>query len=449
MSHLRIGNEEDGNLLYDAFMVYDLNGNRAEKMGERLGIDGKCQKMQVAYRYDQMNRLIEERREVDGDRYSYDMAGNRMKKQHYNYTLMEEVYNCDEIDREEGYYYNERNQLIEKETLSGITEYLYDENGSLVREKEGEKTAGYQYDLLNRQIYVKTLDKKEQENLYDGEGLRAGLKENGKITRFLFYNGEILTEYDGNYMPMRRHIQGVGLSHMQTMESDTYYTYHQDEQWSTVYVTESSGAVENCYIYDAFGNVLEKKEDIQSRILYTGQQYDKETGQYYLRARYYSPIMGRFMQEDTYRGDGLNLYAYCSNNPVIYYDPSGFGGKNNCRGTVHAEQEQTNDHSRSGAFDEAKRDAKIPQAQHPDDIDMVPMSQAEYEGGHVIKDDSGKVIMTREYHYTNTDGAHIVIQDHSAGHDKGNQGAHFNVRPANNTRTGTVPGTKDHYPFKL
>ncbi len=32
------------------------------------------------------------------------------------------------------------------------------------------------------------------------------------------------------------------------------------------------------------------------------------------------------MQEDTYRGDGLNLYAYCANNPVIYYDPSGYIG---------------------------------------------------------------------------------------------------------------------------
>ena len=30
------------------------------------------------------------------------------------------------------------------------------------------------------------------------------------------------------------------------------------------------------------------------------------------------------MQEDVYQGDGLNLYAYCANNPVIYYDPSGF-----------------------------------------------------------------------------------------------------------------------------
>ena len=46
-------------------------------------------------------------------------------------------------------------------------------------------------------------------------------------------------------------------------------------------------------------------------------------GQYYLRARYYNPVIGRFTQEDTYYGDGLNLYAYCANNPVGYEDPSG------------------------------------------------------------------------------------------------------------------------------
>lgn len=34
-------------------------------------------------------------------------------------------------------------------------------------------------------------------------------------------------------------------------------------------------------------------------------------------------MVGRFLQEDTYRGDGLNLYAYCANNPVVYFDPSG------------------------------------------------------------------------------------------------------------------------------
>jgi len=42
----------------------------------------------------------------------------------------------------------------------------------------------------------------------------------------------------------------------------------------------------------------------------------------------------------------------------------------------------------------------------------------------------------------------IVIQDHSAGHVKGGHGPHFNVRPADDTRNGQVPGTKPHYYFE-
>ncbi|QNU68451.1 RHS repeat-associated core domain-containing protein [Ruminiclostridium herbifermentans] len=60
---------------------------------------------------------------------------------------------------------------------------------------------------------------------------------------------------------------------------------------------------------------------------FSGYQYD-ETGLYYLNARMYDPKTARFLQEDTYLGDrsdtlSLNLYTYCANNPMIYYDPSG------------------------------------------------------------------------------------------------------------------------------
>ena len=233
------------------------------------------------------------------------------------------------IDDEESYCYNERNELTQRKNLLSVREYIYDENGSLTKEKEGERETGYRYDLLNRQSYVSMPDGREQENLYDGEGLRARLTENGKSTTFLFYNGEILAECNGDSMPIRRHLSGAGLSHVQNLENNTFHAYHQDEQGSTAYVTGTTGETENLYSYDGFGNLLESREDIANRILYTGQQYDQETGQYYLRARYYNPVIGRFTQEDTYRGDGLNLYAYCDNNPVMYYDPSGHGCEDN------------------------------------------------------------------------------------------------------------------------
>lgn len=58
-------------------------------------------------------------------------------------------------------------------------------------------------------------------------------------------------------------------------------------------------------------------------MLYSSEQYDQITQQYYLRARYYNPSVARFTQEDLYRNDGLNLYAYCNNNPIMFVDPSG------------------------------------------------------------------------------------------------------------------------------
>ena len=79
----------------------------------------------------------------------------------------------------------------------------------------------------------------------------------------------------------------------------------------------------NQYEYDAWGNVVNQKQTIKNRFKFNGQQLDPITQQYYLRARFYNPIIGRFTQEDTYRGDGLNLYAYCANNPIYYVDPSG------------------------------------------------------------------------------------------------------------------------------
>ena len=137
----------------------------------------------------------------------------------------------------EGYCYNERNELTERIKAGSLTACCYDKNGSIVSEEQEGRKSEYRYDLLNRQIYVRTLDGKEQENSYDGEGLRAGLKENGKKITFLFQNREILAECEGESASVRRHVQGIGLSHVQTLHDNVYHAYHQDEQGSTAYTT--------------------------------------------------------------------------------------------------------------------------------------------------------------------------------------------------------------------
>ena len=80
------------------------------------------------------------------------------------------------------------------------------------------------------------------------------------------------------YIPIKRHLTGQGLSYVQNLANDTFYSYHQDEQGSTAYVAGTTGETENLYSYDGFGNILESREDITNRILYTGQQYDQEIG---------------------------------------------------------------------------------------------------------------------------------------------------------------------------
>ena len=107
--------------------------------------------------------------------------------------------------------------------------------------------------------------------MYDGEGLRAGVRESGVTTTFLFYQGEILAEWTQSQTPEKRYLRGHGLSQVEVRQEGSDYTYHQDEQESTLYLTRSNGEVENHYQYDAFGNLLETKEALENHFLYTGQ----------------------------------------------------------------------------------------------------------------------------------------------------------------------------------
>ncbi len=293
---------------------YDGNGNRTAKKGIRHELARTMEpKADEAindfYRYNIRGQLLEEGNGNDVISYAYDAAGNRIRKT--------------DAHGETYYAFNRKNQLVCMEGPKGITRYIYDKEGGITAEENPEGTRRYSYNSLHQQIWVCTEDGNVQENRYDAEGLRYEMSENGKQHRFIYHDQELLSEQTEGGGWTSYHLGGLGID--AACQDNKQLYYHKDEQNSTAYLTDGEGKAVNSYQYDAFGDCKGVTEKLFNRIRYAGQQYDCNTKQYYLRARYYSPAVGRFMQEDAYWGDGLNLYAYCNNNPVMYYDPSGYG----------------------------------------------------------------------------------------------------------------------------
>ena len=111
--------------------------------------------------------------------------------------------------------------------------------------------------------------------------------------------------------------------------------YLQDELGSPRRLIGETGNTKALYSYDAFGKPIEPLNPfshiatIDNIYSYTGYQYDLSTGLMYAQARYYMPETGRFISRDPYKGNvvdpqSLNLYVYCKNNPILYFDPSGY-----------------------------------------------------------------------------------------------------------------------------
>jgi RHS repeat-associated protein len=170
--------------------------------------------------------------------------------------------------------------------------------------------------------------------VYDASGRRIEKRYDGlTILKYIYDGDHCIAEYDVGGNLRRKYIYGPGVDEPVCMieatvtPAATYY-YHFDALGSVVALTSgnigSMGNTVEVYDYSVYGQVGATDPSHTNRFLFTGREFDKETGLYYYRARYYKPEIGRFLQTDPtgYR-DGLNMYRYCANRPTNAVDPSG------------------------------------------------------------------------------------------------------------------------------
>lgn len=127
----------------------------------------------------------------------------------------------------------------------------------------------------------------------------------------------------------RKHIYANGQIIMQHGWADNYFYLH-DRLGSVRELINDSGEVVNYYTYTPFGKdeLFAGEENTSDPFKFTGQWFDDEIGEYYLRARMYNPHIGRFTSRDPVAGKfkeplTLHRYLYCINDPVNMVDPEG------------------------------------------------------------------------------------------------------------------------------
>ena len=230
------------------------------------------------------------------------------------------------------YKYNKNDELLRTDTLNTDTEkdtvviYKNDRNGNqlatvnryeIPEEKKGKPYIDIDVTLgsnrLNKNVVnhynaenqlVRTLTKNYKVSFtYDAEGLRTSKTVNGEKTVYVWDGDQLVLELGTDGKVKKRYVRGTDLVYADRGEGTEKHYYVTDPHGNVVQLTDGEGNVTKIYEYDSFGNEVKPEEKDDNLFRYCGEYYDKETGEMYLRARYYQPAKGRFLTRDTYTGD--------------------------------------------------------------------------------------------------------------------------------------------------
>ncbi|NQX64626.1 EndoU domain-containing protein [Paenibacillus alba] len=201
----------------------------------------------------------------------------------------------------------------------------------------------YTYDKRNRLTNVTTKNGRNVVYKYNGDGVLWERTENGQSTRYYNRGSNVIAEgnvINGVATLKARYIRGNGLVAREDSAGKAYYV--QNGHGDVVNLMDSTGLTKiNSYQYDIWGNIVSQQENVPQLFKYSGEMFDDATSLQYLRARWYDPSMGRFVNEDSYEGQidnplSLNLYTYVENNPLTQTDPTGHCIEDACIGEVGA-----------------------------------------------------------------------------------------------------------------
>jgi len=250
--------------------------------------------------------------------YAYDPAGQRIAKGVGSSSLQETPFSAT---------YDEANRMTSI-TLGAETFTLaYDVNGNLVSKAGATSgTTTYTWSAKNQLIAISGPNTSAT-FIYDALGRRIEKTVNGQTTGFLYDGAQAIAELKGFALDTVYHT-GLAIDEVLARYAPSgNRTLLTDALMSVIAQTGEAANADNFYAYSAYGETSVLGPDAGNSLRYTGRE-DDGTGLYYYRARYYDPILKRFISEDPIGpAGGVNLYAYVDNNPISNTDPLGLMGR--------------------------------------------------------------------------------------------------------------------------
>lgn len=320
---------------------YYKNGDHATDLVNRITYlnDDDIVKREI-YTYDKNGNVISVNENgSQAKSYTYDKIGRLIKEKDID------------LNKEICYTYDEKGNILVKEVNGEKTYYGYGKGNSNYYDSESERLTkigneSITYDFIGNPLTYRgatcswerlnllksfTKDGETATFVYDKDKFLSKKTVGEEVTEYVWFDGKLIREKTGEeYVDYYYGADGIeGFKHSSL---GTYY-YRKNLFGDITEIVDGNGVVKGKYSYTGYGecDIITDENSIASinPFRYRGYYFEKSTGLYYLKSRYYDTEVGRFITFDALENldpehiDGLNLYAYCNNNPIMFIDETG------------------------------------------------------------------------------------------------------------------------------